>query len=194
MDELKLPDGPLPLTADEQRAVEQLYSRYAQRLVGLAEQHLNQKLARRVDGEEVMQSVFRTFCRRHAEGKIRIDSSAEIWHLLVKMTVLKARARARYHTADKRNVAAEVSADREKGAAEAVSSEPGPAEGAAFADLVEALLQGLTPAHGAVLRLLLEGRAVAEIAAELKLSRQTIYRIRELFQKKLAAYEVEGVV
>ena len=55
------------------QAAEQLFTRYARRLTGLAEQHLSRKLAGRLDGEDVVQSVFRTFFRRSAAGEFRIE-------------------------------------------------------------------------------------------------------------------------
>src|SRR3712207_1477794 len=82
----------------DQQAAAQLYGRYAQRLVRLAEQHLSRKLAGRLDGEDVVQSVFRTFFRRSAAGEFAIDGSAQIWRLLMKITILKARAKGRFHT------------------------------------------------------------------------------------------------
>ena len=75
---------------DEQAAGE-LYRRYAIRLTRLADEHLNVKLAGRVDGEDVVQSVFRTFFRRSARGEFLIDTSAQLWRLLVTLTLRKAR-------------------------------------------------------------------------------------------------------
>src|SRR5262245_5918520 len=88
-------------------AAEALFARYARRLTGLAEQHLSRKLAGRVGGEDVVQSVFRTFFRRLADGDFRIDSTAQIWRLLVTITLRKAGAQGRYHTAAVRDVSAE---------------------------------------------------------------------------------------
>src|SRR6516165_8459099 len=89
------------------QAAEEIFTRYAQRLVCLAEQQLSRKLAARLDGGDVVQSVFRTFFRRSAAGEFRIDNSDELWRLLVRITLQKARARSRNHTARARDVAAE---------------------------------------------------------------------------------------
>ena len=91
------------LRAGDPRAAEELFAAYAQRLTCLAEQQLSRKLAARLDGADVVQSVFRTFFRRSAAGEFRIDSSAQLWRLLVKITVRKARALARYHSAKQRD-------------------------------------------------------------------------------------------
>src|SRR4051812_6601332 len=112
----------------DQQAADQLFTHYARRLTRLAEQHLSRKLSGRMDGEDVVQSVFRTFFRRTAEGEFRIDSSAQLWRLLVKITLLKARAKGRYHTADKRDAGAEQAAGAEDWLPEAVAREPGPEE------------------------------------------------------------------
>src|SRR6516162_16394 len=90
------------------QAAEEIFARYAQRLTALAEQHLSRKLAARLDGQDVVQSVFRTFFRRSAAGEFRIDSSDELWRLLVQITLQKARAKARHHTAAVRDVTAEA--------------------------------------------------------------------------------------
>jgi RNA polymerase sigma-70 factor (ECF subfamily) len=168
-------------------AAEVLFRRYAVRLARLAEQHLNRRVAARVDGEDVVQSVFRTFFQRCARGEFQIDSSEQIWRLLVRLTLRKARAQVRRHLAGKRDGRAEVGGD--EAAFEAVSREPGPAEAAALLDRIEFLLRGLPELFCHVLERRLRGWAVADIAAELAVSRQTVYRALELLQHRLAREE-----
>src|SRR5690348_2853158 len=79
---------------------EEIFARYARGLVRVAQQHLSRKVAGRVDGEDVVQSALRTFFRRGERGDFRIDSSGQLWRLLVRITLMKARAQARFHTAD----------------------------------------------------------------------------------------------
>lgn len=169
---------------------DQVYARYAQRLCHLAEQHLSQKLAGRIDGEDVVQSVFRTFFRRSARGEFRIDTSADLWRLLVRITVLKARAKARHHTAEARDVAAELPGSQAR-LMEAAGREPDPADAALLADQIEAVLRGLPPLYGEVLQMRLEGRAVTEIADQLQLSRRTIHRALNLLQQRLLGLTAE---
>jgi RNA polymerase sigma-70 factor (ECF subfamily) len=177
------------LRAGDEQAAADLFARYAQQLTRVAEQHLSRKVAGREDGEDVVQSVFRTFFRRSAEGEFRIDSAAQLWRLLVKITLMKARAKARYHTADKRNVAAEAGPDAGDWMQAAVQREPGPEEAAALVDQIEALLSGLPPLYCHVLDLRLQGHGVTEIAEQLRVSRQTIYRALDLLQQRLGATE-----
>jgi RNA polymerase sigma-70 factor (ECF subfamily) len=172
------------------RAAEALFSRYAHGLARAAEQHLARKLAGRVGGEDVVQSVFRTFFRRHAAGEFQIDTSAQLWRLLFRITLRKARFQARFHAAGKRDTGAEVG-DGEYALAEAVAHEPGPEEAVALVDQIEALLRGLSELHAAVLEKRLQGFGVAEIAAQMAVSRQTIYRVLDLLGERLARQAVE---
>jgi RNA polymerase sigma-70 factor (ECF subfamily) len=173
------------LRAGDPQAAEQLFARYARRLTRLAEQHLSRKLAGRLDGEDVVQSVFRTFFRRGAEGEFTLDSSAQLWRLLVKITVLKARAKGRYHSADRRDAGAEHPGDSDGWLPEALAHEPGPEEAAILVDQVEALLRGLPPLHARVLECRLQGHNVSDVAEQLGVSRQTVHRVLNLLQQRL---------
>src|SRR5262249_7937949 len=148
------------------KVIEHLFARYAERLARFAEQHLSKRVATRVDGEDVVQSVFRTFFRRYSRGELRVDSSAEVWRLLVSITLRKAQAKGRYHTAGTRNVAAEVPG-ADSPLTEAMAQDPGPEEAATLVDEIESLLRGLPELHCRILDLRIQGHGVAEIAEQL---------------------------
>lgn len=177
------------LRSGDATAAETIFSRYARRLTHLAEQHLSRKLAGRVDGEDIVQSVFRTFFRRSAQGAFQIDSSAQLWKLLVKITLLKVRAKGRYHTAGTRSVGRE--GEGEAWLAVAAEHEPGPDEAAILVDEIESLLRGLPPVCCSILQLRLEGHSVAEIAPRVHLSRQSVYRLLALLQERLSGPSAE---
>jgi len=167
------------------RAAELLFARYGERLTHIAEQHISRKLAAREGGEDVVQSVFRTFFRRSGEGQFQIDTSAQVWRLLVKITLQKVRTRARYYATKKRSTAAEVTPDDDSWVAEALGREPDPAAAAELVDLMEALVQGVPPLYCRVLELRLQGMVPADVARELNISRNTVYRALELFKERL---------
>lgn len=183
---------PTPLTTLVQRhrqgdpdAAAELFAYYARRLSRLAEQFISRKLAGRIEGDDVVQSVFRTFFRRCTEGEFQIDSSAQLWQLLVKITLLKARAQGRRHTAAQRDVRVEQAGGDADWLAAAADREPGPEEAVILLDQIEALLQGLPELHCRVLELRLGGHSVGEIAAQLNVARQTVYRAMSLLQQRL---------
>jgi DNA-directed RNA polymerase specialized sigma24 family protein len=166
-------------------AADGLFALYAQRLTRIAEQHLSDLLAGRLDGSDVVQSVFRTFFRRSAEGEFRIDSAAQLWRLLVKITLRKARAKGRYHTAGVRDVKAEAGNEGDYWLVTAIAREPGPLEAVMLVDQIDALLQGLPVLYCHVLDLRLQGFGPTEIAARLDVSRQTVHRALGLLQERL---------
>lgn len=167
-------------------AAARLFDRYGQQLTRVAEQYLSRKLAGRVDGEDVVQSVFRTFFRRCTAGEFQIDSSGQLWHLLVKITVLKARAQGRYHSQQKRSVGAEAAPD-DAALPEALARDPGPTEAAVLTDLIEAVMDGVPHLYCWVLEYRLRGWNPTEIAQELHISRNTVYRALDLLQQRLIA-------
>jgi RNA polymerase sigma-70 factor (ECF subfamily) len=176
--------------AGDPQAPAQLYGRYARQLARLAEQHLSRKLAGRVDAEDIVQSVFRTFFRRSARGEFTIDGASQLWQLLVRITVRKARAKARFHTARRRTVQDESPAEEAR-LAEAVARDPDPAEAVALVDQIEGLLHGLPDVHSHVLDLRLQGHSVVEIAERLNVARQTVYRTLHVLQHRLELAEAE---
>ena len=69
--------------AGDPAAAEAIHRRYAQRLCALVEPRIGDQLRRRVDAEDIVQSVFRTFFRRVGDGQFHIDHTSSLWHLLV---------------------------------------------------------------------------------------------------------------
>ena len=60
----------------QEDAPTKLYIRYAQRLHALATKQTSNELARRVDPEDIVQSVFRTFFRRLSRRDITTSPTA----------------------------------------------------------------------------------------------------------------------
>jgi RNA polymerase sigma factor (sigma-70 family) len=178
--------------AGDPEAANKIFDHFSRRLCPLAERHLSQKLAGRVEGEDVLQSVFRTFFARSARGEFQIDSRAQLWQLLVKITVLKARQKGRHHTAKKRDARREQPIPADDWLIKCGNRDPGPEEAAALVDQIESLLHGLPPLYENILQQRLQGYAVAEIATKLQVSRQTVYRALGLLQKRLTDAESDG--
>jgi RNA polymerase sigma factor (sigma-70 family) len=179
----------------DQAAAKLLFELYSDKLTVLADSYLSDRLRRRVAGEDIAQSALRTFFRRKACGEFHVDSEAGLWRLLVTITLAKVRTHARHHTAQIRDVNAEVAGVGDEWFYEAIAQEPGPQEAATLTDLVEAVLEGLPSAHGEILALRLEGHTNEDIAGKLGVSRQTIQRalsfLRQRLQRILAEPDVE---
>ena len=89
-------------------ATAELFRRYSERLCMLAERQIGARLQARVDGDDIVQSVFRTVFRRTAAGEFLIDHSSSLWHLLVTITIHKVQKQAEHHRADRRDMNREV--------------------------------------------------------------------------------------
>jgi len=173
---------PARLERDESQAKQDLFDKYSQRLEQIATKHIQAALKRRFDGEDVVQSVFRTFFRRHKEEKLRIEHSGQLWRLLVRITVCKTRSRARQHTAGRRDVRADKAIGAEM---ELLARAPSPEDAIAFWEEVDAVLEGLPTRAGEILAKRFEGETKSDIAKQLNLSRQTIHRLLKLVETRL---------
>jgi RNA polymerase sigma-70 factor (ECF subfamily) len=164
----------------------QLYLRYAKRLQALAASRSSPELARRVEPEEIVQSVFRTFFRRAARGEYDIPDGEELWKLLLVIALNKVRAAGAFHRAAKRDMrqtAGGAAFDR------AVEAEPGRDE-AALAVLrmvVDELLEAMPAPHRQMVEMRIEGYEVAEIAERAGRSKRSVERVLQDFRARLDA-------
>lgn len=164
---------------DEQAAAA-LFDRYVERLVAMARGMLSEKLGRRVDAEDVVQSAYRSFFLGAREGKYVIERGGDLWRLLATITVSKVRKQAEFHHAGKRSLKREEPQPETAGATLlAPTSEPSPDEALALADLLENVMRELDPIQQKMLQLRLQGYRLEEIAAETQRSERTVRRLFE---------------
>jgi RNA polymerase sigma factor (sigma-70 family) len=165
-------------------AATQLYLRYAQRLLALARAKSSPDLARRVDPEEIVQSVFGSFFRGASSGYYDVPVGEELWKLFLVIALNKIRAKGAYHRAAKRDV-------RRTAGGEYLEQCPERPEGqeAALGFLkltVEEALERLPPQHRRMVTFRVEGHEVAEIAERTGRSKRTVERILQEARTRLA--------
>ena len=163
--------------AGDPTAADELHRRYAQRLCRLAEGQIGQRLGRRVGPDDVVQSVFRTFFRRTAEGQYPIDHSGALWHLLVRIALNKVRGQGAHHRAARRNIDAEEYLHDDQVIPASLLHDPSPEEVVALLDELDAVMAGFDQSEGEMLRLTLEGHSTSEIADRTGCSRHTVRRV-----------------
>jgi RNA polymerase sigma-70 factor (ECF subfamily) len=168
-----------------------LYLRYAGRLHALAARQSGADLARRVDPEDIVQSVFRTFFRRASQGEYVVPDGEEIWKLLLVIALNKVRAAAAHHRAAKRDVGRTAGGDALDHAAGAESGRD--ETGLAILRMVvdEALAQ-LPEAQRQMIELRIEGHEVEEIARQTGRSKRSVERVLQEFRKHLGGLIREG--
>lgn len=170
------------LQEGESAAVQKLFDDYSRRLIQLAGKNIHPALLKRFDGEDVVQSVFRTFFRRQEAGKFHVARAQQLWQLLVTLTLCKTRSHARKHTAEKRNASADRAIFDDN---QMLDRQPSPEDALALWEEIDVVLEGLPDRAAEIISMRLEGRNRSEIAAELNLSRQTIHRILKLIESRL---------
>src|SRR5438270_13440183 len=106
------------LRGGSEDAATQRYRRYAHRLRALARANTSAHLARRVDAEDIVQSVFRIFFTAASQGLYDVPAGEDLWKLLLVIALNKIRAEGVFHQAAKRDVRATAEIERLEPAAE----------------------------------------------------------------------------
>ncbi len=165
----------------EDDAATELYKRYAQRLFQLASVKVSPDLKQRVDPEDIVQSVFRTFFRRASQGQYEAPDGEELWKLLLVIGLNKIREVANHHYAGKRDLRVTDGGDF---VAEAADGQ-GDIALLALRLTIEELLAPLPPSYREIVRLRIERFEVAEIAERTGRSKRSVERILHEIQRKL---------
>ena len=162
-------------------AIGDFWATYQQRLVRIAEQHMADRLRRRVEADDVVQSVFRTFIRRARDGQFEFDNRDELLSLLATITLNKIRQQVRYHMRKKRGMDQEEYLDS---LAEITRPEPTPDEQAALSELEEHI-RTMSEEEQQLIALRLENHTQREIAGIMGCSERTVRRLFQRIQKQL---------
>ena len=183
------------LKSGDPSAADELYRRYAQRLCAIAEQHVGQRLRVREDPEDAVQSAFRSFFRRAADGQFHVDHSGDLWNLLVTITLNKVRLKAQRHGAGKRDIRAEAGIDVERLNPSAVACEPTTEEAAVSIDELEFIFAELKDPDPEIVWMCFQGYSTGEIADRVGSSRWTVRRaldrVGHRLRKRLSAEREE---
>ncbi len=173
----------------------ELFQRYAQRLIAFARTRLPSDVSSRVDEEDIVQSVFRSFFRRNQGNEFfYFDDSLDVWSLLAAMTYRKVINTIEHHR-DHRCTTREQSSSTSDGSSQLADRNPTPEELNILVDYLAWILNQLNSAQREMIQLRLEGYTVAEIADRVQLSQRTVKRAlaraRQLASDRIAADETQ---
>src|SRR5207253_7571717 len=93
------------------QAATQLYLRYVPRLRALVKTRCSAELARRIDPDDIVQSVFHRFFRGVRRGHYDVPPGDELWRLFLVIALNKIRAGENFHRAGKRDIRLTVRGD-----------------------------------------------------------------------------------
>lgn len=166
------------LQAGDSSAAVEIYERYAERLLRLANKNSSEQLSLRVAPEDIVQSVFRTFFRRATEGHYELPDGDELWKLFLVISLNKMRKKAVFHSAAKRDVGRTQTIGN--------SQLPGPeAPSDVLRMTVDEMISTLPEEHQGIIRDRIQGYEIVEISERNRVSRRTTERILQTFRSRL---------
>ncbi len=172
----------------DEDAAAQIVEEHTASLVAVARRQMGGRLARRVDPEDILQSVYRSLFVRVQKGEYELGSGRDLWKLLVTMTLNKVRRSSKFHGAEKRNMSHDQSVRSDVNPLDhAGADEPGPEEAAMLVDEVRSFLDSLRPQDRPVVELRLQGLNSIEIAEQTGRAERSVRRILQQIQQKLEA-------
>jgi RNA polymerase sigma factor (sigma-70 family) len=172
----------------EEGAAREVFGRYTRQLVALARRRLDERLAAKVDPEDVVQSAYKSFFVRQRAGQLDVGNWKSLWGLLTLITLRKVADRAAHFKASKRNTAREQPTpigEQLPAWQVALGREPGPDEAALLTETVEWLVRELDDDERPILELSLQGYSASEISQQLGRAERSVRRLRERVRKRL---------
>jgi RNA polymerase sigma-70 factor (ECF subfamily) len=174
------------LRAGSDSAATQLFRRYADRVGNLARAKCSAELARLVDADDIVQSVFTSFFRAATKGHYDVPGGDELWRILLVIALNKIRAKGNFHRAAKRDLRMTVG-DAELAAWTGPGREADQSADFFLRLAIAEALERLPDAHQRMITLRIEGFDVGEIAAQTRRSKRTVERVLQEFRRDLAS-------
>src|SRR5262245_55227837 len=169
------------LNAGDDAAAAEIFHRFAHRLIGLARTRLDRLLQAKVDPEDVMQSVYRSFFRRQSENHYHLDGWDGLWGMLTVITLRKCGHRGEYFQAARRDVRREASAANGRDQPDlefaCLARDPTPSHAARLAETVEQIMRTLEGRERDIFALSLQGCTIAEISEQAGRTERTVQRV-----------------
>lgn len=183
---------------DRQReeAARVIWERFASRLQALVRRHLDNRIRRREDEQDILQSMYVSFCTGQLRGKTAPASREELWKLLVRITMCKVVNTANRHLAARRDVWRERNPAAEPNGTTPTlfprwmldhvdRAQPSPEERVVVVEELDRLLQGLPDEYRRIVVWKLEGFTNAEIACMLDRTVRCVELKMQLIRKRL---------
>ncbi|HET6880906.1 MAG TPA: sigma-70 family RNA polymerase sigma factor [Pirellulales bacterium] len=178
------------LREGDEQAAQEIFDRFARRLVGLARTRLSSLVRQQVDPEDIVQSTFRSFFVRHAKGDLDVRGWKNLWSLLAVITLRKCGHRTEYFYAACRDLHRQATSDSQIVFA-ALAREPTPVEAAVMTESLSEVFATLDARDRSILEMKLQGESVSDISSALGCTERTVQRVlqrvREWLVDRIAA-------
>jgi RNA polymerase sigma-70 factor, ECF subfamily len=173
-------------------AATEVFHRFARRLIALARSQLDSWIRTRVEPEDVIQSVFRSFFTRFEAGQFQFGNWDDLWTVLTLITVRKCANRTEFWQAAKRDLQREANLPRHSNPLEeALARDPTPSQAAILSETVERLMKKVQEQDRSILTLHLQGCDIAAISAQVGRTERTVRRTLERIRQMLICLQSE---
>jgi len=175
--------------AGQEDAATRIVEEHTDALIRVARQRIGGKLGQRIDAEDVLQSVYRSFFGRLQDGQYDISTGRDLWNLLVRMMLNKICRQAQHHQTQKRDMRQEEVVGQKSSQvpfADLVRvDEPDPQDAAVLIEEVEGLLARLAEQDRPIVELRLQGYTTSEISKETGRPERSVRRVIERLKASL---------
>ena len=173
----------------DEAAAAALFDRYVNLLCGLARNRLSDRMQRRVEPEDIVQSAYRSFFRKAGDDQYTLSKSGDLWKLMAAITMNKLRSQVEFHTAQKRGIYTEESIAATRSTMglgpQTIGKEPSPEDAAAVVEELENVMSDLDEQQRTILELALQNMEEADIAKHIQRSGRTVRRALAEIRKGL---------
>jgi RNA polymerase sigma-70 factor, ECF subfamily len=180
------------LRAGDPTATKEVFDQYVDRLVAMARKRISLRLAGRIDPEDIVQSVFRTFFHRAKQGQFQFSAEDDICRMLARITVHKTLRQVAHHQAGKRDAGRDAGSgdDSQDLVVNLLSKEPSPDEATQLLDQLQHFLAQLPDDDRKILELRMQGYSTLEISKQLDITDRKIRRRMEFIREQAARDEL----
>lgn len=164
-----------------------IFQRFARRLLAFARRKLGRGVRRKVDEEDILQSVFATLAQIQSKRRPELENTDELWGLLARLTRRKCVKYRRRFYSQRRDIRREklAGAYPDERHYEFQVDQPLPDETAAAQDVIEYVTRGLDETQRGICLLRLAGFSIQEISDRMECSERTVYRVLALVRERL---------
>jgi RNA polymerase sigma-70 factor (ECF subfamily) len=161
-----------------------LFDRYVGRLNRLAQARLSQKFGRRVDADDIVQSVYISFFRYLRIGRYEFQTSGDLWRMLAVITIRTVNRQVQWHTAEKRSILAERNiTPHSDPPRDEFGRQEAPDRIAEVSDELNHLFAARPATHRAIVELRLKGEPISAIAQTVPCCQRTVHRVLAQFRR-----------
>jgi RNA polymerase sigma-70 factor (ECF subfamily) len=180
------------LRAGDPGVTKEVFDQYVDRLVAMARKRISLRLAGRIDPEDIVQSVFRTFFHRAKQGQFQFQAEDDICRMLARITVHKTLRQVAHHQAGKRDAGRDAGSGDETQdlVVNLLSKEPSPDEATQLLDQMEHFLAQLPDEDRKILELRMQGYSTLEISKQLDITDRKIRRRMEYVREQATRDEL----